>query len=144
MSAPPNEPSSTQEFEGLVQYLKHNRGFDFSGYKRSSLQRRVSKRMQTLHIERYGNYLDYLEVHPEEFIQLFNTVLINVTGFFRDTASWEILAAQIIPQLIAGQPPPKPIRVWSAGCASGEEAYSLAMVLAEALGFESFRQRVCH
>ena len=79
MSAPPGEPGSTQEFEALVEYLKNNRGFDFSGYKRSSLRRRMSKRMQSLHIERYGDYLDYLEVHPEEFIQLFNTILINVT-----------------------------------------------------------------
>jgi two-component system, chemotaxis family, CheB/CheR fusion protein len=81
-------------------------------------------------------------VHPEEFTQLFNTILINVTGFFRDTAAWEILTAEVIPQLVAGKRPHEPIRVWSAGCASGEEAYTLAIVLAEALGLESFRQRV--
>jgi len=142
MSAPPGEPGSTQEFEALVEYLKNNRGFDFSGYKRSSLRRRMSKRMQSLRIERYGDYLDYLEVHPEEFIQLFNTILINVTGFFRDTAAWEFLAAEVIPRFIAGKQPHEPMRVWSAGCASGEEAYTLAIVLAEALGLESFRQRV--
>ncbi len=142
MSAPQDEPGSTQEFETLVEYLKNNRGFDFSGYKRSSLRRRVGKRMQSLLIERYGDYLDYLEVHPEEFIQLFNTILINVTGFLRDTASWECLADEVIPRLITGKQPHEPIRVWSAGCASGEEAYTLAMVLGEALGLESFRQRV--
>ena len=141
MSAPPDESRSTQEFEALIEYLKHNRGFDFTGYKRSSLQRRMRKRMQSLRIERYGDYLDYLEVHPEEFIQLFNTILINVTGFFRDTASWEFLAAEVIPRLIDKQPD-KPMRVWSAGCASGEEAYTLAIVLAEALGLECFRQQV--
>jgi two-component system CheB/CheR fusion protein len=142
MSAPPDEPRSTQEFEALIDYLKNNRGFDFTGYKRSSLRRRVGKRMQTLRIERYGDYLDYLEVHPEEFIQLFNTILINVTGFFRDAAAWEFLVTDVLPQLIAGKQPHEPIRVWSAGCASGEEAYTLAMVFAEALGLESFRQRV--
>jgi two-component system, chemotaxis family, CheB/CheR fusion protein len=142
MSAPPDEPRSTQEFEALVQYLKNNRGFDFSGYKRSSLRRRMDKRMQALRVERYSDYLDYLEVHPEEFTQLFNTILINVTGFFRDTAAWDYLTAEVIPQLIAGKQPHEIIRVWSAGCASGEEAYTLAIVLAEALGFESFRQRV--
>jgi len=142
MSAPQDEPGSTQEFETLVEYLKNNRGFDFSGYKRSSLRRRVGKRMQSLLIERYGDYLDYLEVHPEEFIQLFNTILINVTGFLRDTASWEVLADEFIPRLLTGKQPHEPIRVWSAGCASGEEAYTLAMVLGEALGHESFRQRV--
>ena len=142
MSAPPDEPRNTQEFEALIQYLKNNRGFDFSGYKRSSLRRRMDKRMLVLQIERYGDYVDYLEVHPEEFTQLFNTILINVTGFFRDTAAWEYLRAKVIPQLIAGKQPHEPIRVWSAGCASGEETYTLAIVLAEALGLESFRQRV--
>ena len=142
MSAPLDEPRNTQEFEALIQYLKNNRGFDFSGYKRSSLQRRMGKRIQALRIEHYGDYLDYLEVHPEEFVQLFNTILINVTGFFRDIAAWEFLVAEIIPKLIAGKQPHEPIRVWSAGCASGQEAYSLAIVLAEALGLESFRQRV--
>ena len=142
MSAPLDERGNTEEFETLVEYLRNHRGFDFTGYKRSSLRRRMGKRMQSLHIERYGDYLDYLEVHPEEFIQLFNTILINVTGFFRDMAAWEFLVAEIIPKLIAGKQPHEPIRVWSAGCASGEEAYTLAMVLAEALGLESFRQRV--
>jgi two-component system CheB/CheR fusion protein len=142
MSAPPDAAGSTQEFETLVEYLKNNRGFDFSGYKRSSLRRRIGKRMQTLHIERYGDYLDYLEVHPEEFIQLFNTILINVTGFFRDMAAWDCLQTEVLPGLIAGKQPHEPIRVWSAGCASGEEAYTLAMMFAEALGLESFRQRV--
>src|SRR5205823_6616564 len=98
--------------------------------------------MQSLRMERYGDYLDYIEGHPEEFIQLFNTILINVTGFFRDTAAWEFLAAEVIPRLIAGKQPHEPMRVWSAGCASGEEAYTLAIVLAEALGLESFRQQV--
>jgi two-component system CheB/CheR fusion protein len=142
MSAPPDEPRSTQEFEALVEYLKNSRGFDFSGYKRSSLRRRVGKRMQLLRIERYGDYLDYLEVHPEEFAQLFNTILINVTSFFRDTAAWEPLTNDVLPRLVASKQPHEPIRVWGAGCASGEEAYTLAMVLAEALGLESFRQRV--
>src|SRR5499426_1380559 len=103
MSALPEEPRSTQEFEALIEYLKNNRGFDFSGYKRSSLRRRMGKRMQALRIEHYGDYLDYLEVHPEEFIQLFNTILINVTSFFRDTASWEVLAAEVIPKLLAAK-----------------------------------------
>src|SRR5215467_14053036 len=102
MSAPPDEPRSTQEFEALIEYLKNNRGFDFSGYKRSSLRRRMGKRMQAFRVE---HYLDYLEVHPEEFVQLFNTILINVTSFFRDTASWEFLVAEVIPSLIASKQP---------------------------------------
>ena len=90
----------------------------------------------------YGSYIDYLEVHPEEFGRLFDTILINVTAFFRDPSAWEAVADEVIPRILAGKRPEDPIRVWSAGCASGEEAYTLAMVLAEALGIDAFRDRV--
>src|SRR5262249_42646283 len=142
MSAPPDTTKAAQEFEALLEFLKHSRGFDFTGYKRSSLWRRIGKRMQGLHLERYGDYLDYLEVHPEEFPQLFNTILINVTSFFRDTTAWEFLTASVVPLVLAEKKPSDLIRVWSAGCASGEEAYTLAIVLAEALGLASFHKRV--
>ena len=66
-----------QNFEALLEYLRQNRGFDFTGYKRPSLTRRVSKRMQDIQIETFENYVDYLEVHPEEFSHLFDTILIN-------------------------------------------------------------------
>lgn len=130
------------EFEALLDYLKRSRGFDFTGYKRSSLMRRVLKRMQGVGLEDYGDYLDYLEVHPEEFTHLFNTILINVTAFFRDEAAWDYLAQTIVPTILAEKKAGDPVRVWSAGCASGEEAYTVAMLLAEALGPEAFRQRV--
>ncbi|NJL39759.1 MAG: PAS domain-containing protein [Leptolyngbyaceae cyanobacterium SM1_4_3] len=129
-------------FESLLDYLKRVRGFDFTGYKRSSLKRRVQKRMATKGINRFEDYLDYLEVYPSEFIDLFNTILINVTSFFRDQPAWSYLQETIIPQLISGKSEDEPIRVWSAGCASGEEAYTLAITLAEVLGDEQFRQRV--
>jgi len=129
-------------FEALLNYIKHNRGFDFTGYKRSSLMRRVHKRMQAIGIENYSDYLDYLEVTPEEFVQLFNTILINVTSFFRDNSVWQYLATEIIPLIAGRKEPTEPIRVWSAACASGQEAYTLAIVLAEALGIEQFRQQV--
>jgi len=132
-----------REFEALLEHLKTSRGFDFTGYKRSSLMRRVSKRMTELpNIKSYGAYLDYLEVHPEEFTPLFNTILINVTGFFRDPAAWEFLAKSVIPKLIKSKQAGEPIRVCSIGCASGEEAYSVAMLLADALGDKAFRDRV--
>jgi len=130
------------QFEALLDYLKRSRGFDFTGYKRSSLMRRVLKRMQMVAIGDYGDYLDYLEVHPEEFAHLFNTILINVTAFFRDEAAWDYLTQDIIPQVLADKTDGDPVRVWSAGCASGEEAYTVAMLLAEALGPAAFRQRV--
>lgn len=81
-------------FEAPLLHLKENRGFDFTGYKRSSLTRRVDRRMAQVGVE---NYLDYLELHTEEFTALFNTILINVTGFFRDTEAWDYVRAEICP-----------------------------------------------
>ncbi|MGB9280708.1 MAG: CheR family methyltransferase [Pseudonocardiaceae bacterium] len=135
-----SEPHAS--FETLLLYLKESRGFDFTGYKRPSLTRRVDHRMAEVGAGDYAEYLEYLEMHPEEFTALFNTILINVTSFFRDPEAWEYLRAEILPGMLAAKAPDGMIRVWSAGCASGEEAYTLAIVLAEALGVEEFRQRV--
>lgn len=126
----------------LLEFIKDSRGFDFTGYKRSTIQRRVAKRMADLNIERYDDYLDYLQLHGDEFVELFNALLINVTRFFRDAQTWEHLATAVLPQLLASRPDDTPFRVWSAGCASGEEAYTVAMVLARVLGEEQYRQRV--
>jgi two-component system CheB/CheR fusion protein len=131
-----------EAFEALLDYIKHSRGFDFTGYKRTSLRRRVDKRMRTVDIQTFDDYVDYLEVHPEEFTQLFNTILINVTAFFRDAPAWDYLAQAVIPQILAGKDSYEPIRVWSAGCASGEEVYTIAILLAEALGPGPYRQQV--
>ena len=127
--------------EALLEYLRRQRGFDFGGYKKSSLSRRIQRRMQAVSMTNYADYLDYLQVHPDEFSQLFNTVLINVTSFFRDAPVWDALRAQI-ERIVEAKAPDAPIRVWSAGCASGEEAYSLAMSFAEVMGLESFARRV--
>ncbi len=121
-------------FEALLDYVRDNRGFDFTGYKRASLTRRVRKRMHEVGISSFDEYHDFLEVHPEEFTHLFNTILINVTSFFRDESAWDLLAAQVLPAIVEQSDGRQHIRVWSVGCASGEEAYSIAMLLAEALG----------
>ena len=131
-----------KQFEILLEYLQRSRNFDFFAYKRPSLMRLVTKRMQMNAIHDFSDYQDFLEVHPEEFVKLFNTILINVTAFFRDQPAWDFLSAEIIPKIIKSKKSGDPIRVWSAGCASGEEAYSIAILLAEALGFEAFRDRV--
>jgi len=130
------------DFEQLVEYIKSNRGFDFTGYKRPSLQRRFEKRMQAARVESFSDYRAFLEHHPDEFIDLFNTILINVTAFFRDGSTWDYLRNEVIPRIVdesAGQPG---IRVWSTGCATGEEAYSLAMSFAETMPADAFRERV--
>ena len=136
------EPKTDQDLELLLDYLRRSRGFDFTGYKRASLSRRIDKRMQVVGVDGYLSYVDHLEVDPEEFTQLFNTILINVTGFFRDPPSWEYLREEILPRVAADKRGGGPIRIWSAGCASGEEAYTLAMVTAEALGADTVRERV--
>jgi two-component system CheB/CheR fusion protein len=136
------QSEDSEELRSLLEYLKRNRGFDFAGYKRSSLERRIRKRMDAVGVESYADYEDFLEVHPDEFTELFNTILINVTGFFRDVPAWEFLQKDVIPKLLEQTPDDQPIRVWSAACASGEEAYTAAILLAEALGDDQFRARV--
>jgi len=131
-----------ERFEGLLRFLRQQRGFDFTGYKWPSVMRRTLRRMQTVGVSGFEAYGDYLEVHPEEFALLFNTILINVTSFFRDPQAWEFVEKRVLPEILASKGPQAPVRVWSAGCASGEEAYSAAMLLAEALGDDGFRDRV--
>src|ERR1041384_597890 len=121
-----NNNITDPEFELLLEFLKQSRGFDFSGYKRSSLMRRVTKRMDAVRIDNFARYQEFLETNPDEFTQLFNTILINVTSFFRDAAMWESIQATVIPSVLAFKRAGEPIRVWSAGCASGQETYSLA------------------
>lgn len=133
---------SAPEFETLLEYIKRSRGFDFTGYKRASLRRRLDKRIAEVGCRDYVAYTDYLEVHPDEFALLFNTVLINVTTFFRDAPAWEYLSEETLPRILAGKTGDEPIRLWSAGCASGQEPYSLAIALAEIMGWEAFRARV--
>jgi two-component system, chemotaxis family, CheB/CheR fusion protein len=130
------------EFEALLDYLKHSRGCDLTGYKRSTLMRRFHYRMRSININSYHSYRQYLESEPSEWLALLDDVLINVTTFFRDRDAWVTLANEIIPQIIASKQPDEPIRVWSAACASGQEVYSLVILFAEALGIQSCLQRV--
>jgi two-component system CheB/CheR fusion protein len=134
----PRDPA----FERLLDYLKESRAFDFTGYKRASLMRRVRHQMQQVAIETFDEYHDYLQVHPDEFTALFNTILINVTGFFRDQEAWAYLSESALPRLLESMRDDAPIRIWSAGCATGQETYSLAMTLVDAIGPAAFRKRV--
>lgn len=114
----PSPPQST--LDDLLDFVKATRGFDFTGYKRTSLERRVAKRMAHVGVESYDAYIDHLELHPEEFADLFNTILINVTAFYRDPQTWEYMEKEIIPEVVARRPHDAPLRVWCAGVASGE------------------------
>ena len=139
---PTTRPEPDEDLEALLEFLKTARGFDFTGYKRTTLRRRIAKRLQAVSAPDLASYVDYLEVHPEEFGRLFDTILINVTGFFRDPEAWAFLSAEVLPRILAQRPPGAPIRVWTAGCATGAEAYSVAMSFAELMGLDEFRERV--
>jgi two-component system, chemotaxis family, CheB/CheR fusion protein len=127
-------------FEKLLLFLRDSRSFDFTGYKRPSLVRRVRHRMREIGSDSFEDYQDILQLQPSEFTALFNTILINVTSFFRDPEAWEQLRTEILPRILqasgSGQ-----LRVWSAGCSAGHEPYTIAMLLHEEMG-SGFRERV--
>ena len=102
--------------------------------------RRIRRRMSAVGVASFTDYLEHLELHPDELSQLFTMLLINVTAFFRDPPAWNALASRL--PAIIGRDDDAPIRVWSAGCSSGEEPYTLAMVLCEAMGEDAFARRV--
>ena len=88
------------EFERLLEFVRDARGFDYTGYRRPTLIRRFGKRLEAVKVETWADYRTYLESHPEEFSELFNTILINVTAFFRDKETWEVVASDVIPALL--------------------------------------------
>lgn len=118
----------------LLQELAEQRNFDFRGYKKTTLERRFRRRMFQLSLADYGQYGEYIRKHPDEVDHLLNTILINVTEFFRDPPAWEILRHEILPGLVKRIKPGHSFRAWSAGCASGEEPHSIAILLAEHFG----------
>ena len=129
-------------FENLIRHIQQSRGVDFRGYKRTSLRRRISHRMEHLHIDSFADYHSFLEAHPQEFIDLLNTVLINVTSFFRDPDAWNAVKEEVLPRLVEPGRGRDQFRLWCAGCATGQEPYSLAMLLCDLLGPAEFSRRV--
>src|ERR671937_550211 len=96
----PTTRSDLSFLEQILDHLRQTRGFDFTAYKRASLIRRLMKRMQAVEVSTFEEYLDYLQVHQEEFSALFNTILINVTSFFRDADVWQYIESHVLPQLL--------------------------------------------
>jgi two-component system, chemotaxis family, CheB/CheR fusion protein len=130
------------KLEALLAFIRDARGFDFTGYKRSTLSRRIRKRMKDVGADGFADYQDLLESSADEFQHLFDTILINVTGFFRDAEAWSSLQSDVIPDLLSHLGTGDEVRVWSAGCSSGEEAYSLAIAFAETMGIDECVRRV--
>ncbi|RKH17979.1 PAS domain-containing protein [Corallococcus sp. CA047B] len=123
--------------EGLqrvFQLLRETTGVDFTHYKPSTIHRRLERRMQLCKVEDLAAYIRHLEERPEELELLHQDLLIHVTSFFRDPASFEALQQKVFPELFQGRPAHQPFRVWIPGCSTGEEVYSLVICLMEYLG----------
>jgi two-component system, chemotaxis family, CheB/CheR fusion protein len=143
----PASSQATPQGDGLERVfllLRSRTGHDFSQYKRNTILRRVARRMAVHQIDRMGDYLRYLQLTRDEVDALFRDLLIGVTNFFRDTEIFEEIRKQVISQLFAGKVAGSMIRIWVPGCSTGEEAYSLAILLRERMEEmkESFKVQV--
>jgi two-component system, chemotaxis family, CheB/CheR fusion protein len=124
-------PKAENALKKIFILLRAHTGHDFSQYKPSTVHRRIERRMAIHQIATIDEYVRYLQQAPAEGETLFRDILIGVTNFFRDPDAFRAVEEQIIPRLFIGKSPNSVIRVWSAGCSTGEEAYSLAILLAE-------------
>jgi two-component system CheB/CheR fusion protein len=142
LSAP--APKAEDALKKIFILLRAQTGHDFSQYKKNTISRRVERRMAVHQIERLDGYVSYLQKNPAEAESLFRDLLIGVTHFFRDPEAFEALQKQVIPRLFDGKPAGALIRVWVPGCSTGEEAYSIAILLQEHLEAlkQSFRVQV--
>jgi two-component system, chemotaxis family, CheB/CheR fusion protein len=126
------ETDNKPDLEQIVQLLHHGTGVDFTGYKFNTLHRRVIRRMVFQKLDSVAEYVHYLRQTPAEIEALCADILIGVTSFFRDKESFEALKTQVFPRLIKGRSKHDPVRLWTLGCSTGQEAYSLAIAFTEA------------
>jgi len=120
--------------EQILERIRGTRNFDFRDYKRPTLRRRIERRMADRRCKTVAQYAALLEREPAEFEALVGAMLIKVTGFFRDKEMWDQLSGKVLPQLLTEKRPGDELRIWCAGCATGEEAFSVAILLAEMMG----------
>ncbi len=120
-------------FEQICALLSSRTGHDFRQYKKSTVYRRIERRMALHQIEHIGTYVEFLGTNPQEIDLLFKELLIGVTSFFRDPVVWQHLIDKALPALIESRPPGSTLRAWVAGCSTGEEAYTLAIAFREAV-----------
>ena len=124
-------PKAESALKKIFVLLRSQTGHDFSQYKPSTITRRIERRMFIHQTESMEGYVRFLQHTPDEVSALFRDLLIGVTSFFRDPVAFRALEEQVIPELFAGKPANSAIRVWSVGCSTGEEAYSMAILLTE-------------
>lgn len=123
--------AAASSIDRIVDILRNKTGNDFHGYKQNTFLRRVQRRMQVVQIDEISAYVDFLRNDKDEAQHLFNDLLIGVTEFFRDPREFDVLEQQVIPQIFDGKQAGQQVRVWVLGCATGEEAYSIAILLRE-------------
>src|SRR6267154_523484 len=128
---PPERILGGGQISRILHLLHQTTGVDFSQYKASTLHRRIARRMALQKIEHLADYTDYLRSHTAEIDALFKDILINVTSFFRDPDTFEQLKTRVFPRMASEHTSSDPVRMWVVGCSTGEEAYSLAIVLTE-------------
>ena len=119
------------DLNALFGLLRDSSGVDFTNYKHTTLQRRIRRRMVVHKIEKLKDYLRFIGKKPEELDELYRDLLIHVTGFFREPETFLALRKNVYPKLFEGRKPDNPIRIWVAGCSTGEEVYSIAITLLE-------------
>ena len=124
---------SDNEMDQIKEKILEKMGLDLSYYKSTFLERRINVRMKLLNISSGTEYAELLNSEPDEVTSLFDSLSINVTKFYRDKSAWKIFESKAIPKLLGLIKPSDTIRIWSSGCASGEEPYSLAIMFSEAL-----------
>ncbi len=133
------EEGLSEPMQKILVLLRARTGHDFSNYKTNTIRRRIERRINVHQLQGPLQYLRLLQENPHELDLLFKELLIGVTNFFRDAEAFSALAKTVIPKLLAAHPADAPVRAWAAGCASGEEAYSLAMILQE--GMDKLKKR---
>ena len=135
--AAPLVQAREEEFGRIFHLLRSATGVDFTYYKKTTIKRRIARRMALHKIEQVKTYVKYVEAHREELDALYHDILINVTSFFREPDVFRALQSTVFPQVMVGKPPGDPIRVWVPGASTGEEMYSIAICLAEMLALPS-------
>ncbi len=130
-----NQPDDDRRLRGLLDQLRARSGIDFAGYKEQTIRRRLQRRMLDAGTDTLEEYVRYIRRNPDEYQRLANSFLIKVTDFFRDPELFDYMREHVLPEVIrSAQERGHELRLWSAGCATGEEAYSLALLIAEMLG----------
>ena len=136
MQRPATEIVYRGDISRLLAKIDRERGLDLSQYRRAYVERRLASRLRSLGLHSYRQYSRHIDGHPDEYARMIDTLTINVTEFFRDAAVYAAFSSLVVPALVEGKDRTgqRRIRVWSAGCASGEEPYSIAMALLDGLG----------